>query len=531
MRSHRRRTQHDLPATGLSDPSQTDRIPQADHPQGDPVTTSESCVPGAQLLESMRAVGYSLETAIADIVDNSIAAGATSIAINFSMDVATPYLTILDNGSGMSPEEARNAMRLAGVAASASRAPADLGRFGLGLKTASLSQCRRLTVVTKQGGVTTGLAWDLDHVTARDDWSLLVLDQAEINGTPKSSELEAMETGTLVVWTKLDRIHDQTEEVSAEFDSQMVEARAHLALIFHQYLGGDAGLPRVTMTINSEAVEGLDPFLRAASGTERSPVETISVQGRSIEVQSFTLPYLNEMSQKQRRLAAVPGQLRDSQGFYIYRGGRLLIWGTWFRLHPKTEGGKLSRVKVDIPNSLDHLWSLDIKKSRAVPPVEVRDRLKRLAAALVEPSERKVTYRGRKEKGDDRVTRVWDAISDRDSFRYQINRSHPILEQLADRLEPQAVALLDSALELIEFHFPAQDLVNRFRNDLVPAQAEESAIRQQMLEIWRAGNGSLGPPSEFVAWISKCEPWNVYEKDTGVLLNWLEEDSGPTEGD
>jgi hypothetical protein len=479
----------------------------------------------------MRAVGYSLETAIADIVDNSIAAGATSIAINFSMDVATPYLTILDNGSGMSPEEARNAMRLAGVAASASRAPADLGRFGLGLKTASLSQCRRLTVVTKQGGVTTGLAWDLDHVTARDDWSLLVLDQAEINGTPKSSELEAMETGTLVVWTKLDRIHDQTEEVSAEFDSQMVEARAHLALIFHQYLGGDAGLPRVTMTINSEAVEGLDPFLRAASGTERSPVETISVQGSSIEVQSFTLPYLNEMSQKQRRLAAVPGQLRDSQGFYIYRGGRLLIWGTWFRLHPKTEGGKLSRVKVDIPNSLDHLWSLDIKKSRAVPPVEVRDRLKRLAAALVEPSERKVTYRGRKEKGDDRVTRVWDAISDRESFRYQINRSHPILEQLADRLEPQAVALLESALELIEFHFPAQDLVNRFRNDLVPAQAEESAIRQQMLEIWRAGNGSLGPPSEFVAWISKCEPWNVYEKDTGVLLNWLEEDSGPTEGD
>lgn len=482
-------------------------------------------------MESMRAVGYSIETAIADIVDNSIAAGASTVAIRFSMDVESPYLSILDNGSGMSPERARSAMQLAGIGTAATRAPGDLGRFGLGLKTASLSQCRRLTLITKHEGQTTGLAWDLDHVTEQNDWSLLVLGDKDIAATPNANSLNDCDTGTLVVWTELDRIHDQTDQVSAEFDRLMVDARDHLSLIFHQYLHGDPGTPKVDISINSEAIHGLDPFLKNAKGTERSPVENIPIDGSAIQVQSFTLPYVSQMSEKERRLATIPGQLKDSQGFYIYRGGRLLIWGTWFRLLRKTEGGKLSRVKVDIPNSLDHLWSLDIKKSSAIPPIEVRDRLKRLATALVEPSERKVTYRGRKDKGSDGITRVWDVVSDRDSFRYEINRDHPLLQQLQDLLDPQTVGLLNNALEVIELHFPAQDLVNRFSRDQVPATPDESVVRENLLAVWRAGNGKLGTPSEFVAWMAKSEPWNQYEKDTTVLLNWLAEDASTYESE
>ena len=479
-------------------------------------------------MESMRAVGYSIETAIADIVDNSISAGATSVEISFSMDLETPYLSILDNGGGMSASTARNAMRLAGVGANSVRDDRDLGRFGLGLKTASLSQCRRLTVITKQSNQLTGLVWDLDHMIARDDWSLIVLDQAEMESIPNFTKLRSMASGTLVVWTELDRIHSQTKNVSAEFDQQMVHARDHLALIFHQFINGDHPYEKVKISINSMPLDGLDPFLTNAKGTQKSPVEKIVVEGIPIDVQAFTLPYLNKMSEKQRSLAQVPGQLRDSQGFYIYRSGRLVIWGTWFKLLHKSENGKLARVKVDIPNSLDHLWSLDIKKSTAIPPVEVRDRLKRFAQDLIAPSERTIVYRGRKEKADDDVVRLWDVIVDRDTYRYEINRDHPLLQVAQEGLGPRELRNLENALEMIELLFPSQDLVNRFSKDHVPAsESTDVVIRNQLLAMWETGHGNLGTPTEFVDLILHSEPWNAYKLNPEVLVNWIAESDEP----
>ena len=475
-------------------------------------------------MESMRAVGYSIETAIADIIDNSISAGATSVEINFSMDVETPYLSILDDGAGMSALTARNAMRLAGVGATSVRDDRDLGRFGLGLKTASLSQCRRLTVITKQNGQITGLVWDLDHIIARDDWSLIILENAEMEVIPNFAKLKTSDSGTLVVWTELDRIHSQTKNVSAEFDQQIVQARDHLALIFHQFINGDHPYQKVDISINSLPLDGLDPFLTNAKGTQKSPVETIVVEGTPIDVQAFTLPYLSKMTEKQRSLAQVPGQLRDSQGFYIYRSGRLVIWGTWFKLLHKSENGKLARVKVDIPNSLDHLWSLDIKKSTAVPPVAVRDRLKRFAQELIAPSERTIVYRGRKEKIQDDIIRLWDVIVDRDTYRYQINRDHPLLQSVQDGLGQRELRNLENALEMIELLFPAQDLVNRFSKDHVPAnESTDDLIKNQLIAMWETGQGNLGTPTEFVDLIIGIEPWNAFRGTPEVLINWIAE--------
>lgn len=488
------------------------------------MTSEERCVPGAQLMESMRAVGYSVETAIADIIDNSISAGATSIEIDYSMDVETPFLSILDDGCGMSPEGAREAMRLAGVGASSVREDHDLGRFGLGLKTASLSQCRRLTVLTKDSRSITGLVWDLDHITRTNDWSLIVLDEMEMSKVIGFHQLQSRRSGTLIVWNVFDRIEAQTQDVSREFDTEMTRTRDHLALIFHQYLNGDHPYRRVQMTLNSNRIEGFDPFLSSSKKTQVSPIEEIAVVNTSITVQSYTLPYLNQMSENQRRLAQIPGQMRDSQGFYIYRGGRLVIWGTWFRLLPKSEGGKLARVKVEIPNSLDHLWSLDIKKSSAIPPVVVRDQLRRLADTLAEPSKRVVDYRGRKVKDDEAIVRIWDVIVDRDTFRYQINRDHPVLKQLERSVDPSELQSLERALELIETYFPTQDLANRHSKDQIPAvngDNEEELIRTNLLAMWDAGGDALGPISEFVEMLIVAEPWSRYRRNPEFLINWI----------
>ena len=160
--------------------------------------------PDPQLMESMRAVGYTLETAVADVIDNSITARASFVDVVFAGS-PSPWIAILDDGVGMGKPELQQAMRLAGTNSRSERAMHDLGRFGLGLKTASLSQCRTLTVLSKQGGVIHGVRWSIDHLRSTGRWALLVLDDAEIEESPLADRLARLDTGTVVVWQDLDR--------------------------------------------------------------------------------------------------------------------------------------------------------------------------------------------------------------------------------------------------------------------------------------------------------------------------------------
>lgn len=163
------------------------------------------------LIESTRAIGYSLEAAVADIIDNSIAASAKNVDI-FFFPVDGAYIAILDNGNGMGTEELNAAMQYGSKNPIDARDAKDLGRFGLGLKTASLSQCRCLTVVAKQGDRIEGRQWDIDHVAETGSWSLIVLEAGELDSIPNIDDLRAYESGTLVVWQKLDRIKSRRDQ-------------------------------------------------------------------------------------------------------------------------------------------------------------------------------------------------------------------------------------------------------------------------------------------------------------------------------
>ena len=134
----------------------------------------------AIIMESTRAIGYSLETAVADIIDNSIAAQASEVELIFSSDPDDEFVAIIDDGFGMSGETITTAMQYGSKNPLDDRQTADLGRFGLGLKTASLSQCRRLSVVSKQGNSLEGRCWDIDYVINSKQWSLQILNQVEI---------------------------------------------------------------------------------------------------------------------------------------------------------------------------------------------------------------------------------------------------------------------------------------------------------------------------------------------------------------
>ena len=127
------------------------------------------------LIESTRAIGYSLNAAIADIIDNSIAACSKTIDI-FFFPVGDAYIAILDDGVGMDSNDIDIAMQYGSKDPLDIRDKRDLGRFGLGLKTASLSQCRVLTVISKKGNSIEARRWDIDYVSQTGQWSLIALD-------------------------------------------------------------------------------------------------------------------------------------------------------------------------------------------------------------------------------------------------------------------------------------------------------------------------------------------------------------------
>jgi len=415
------------------------------------------------LIESIRAIGYTLEAAIADIVDNSISALASCVDI-FFFPVGKSYIAILDDGLGMNSSELDIAMRYGSQNPNDKRAANDLGRFGLGLKTASLSQCRTLTVVTKQESKIEARRWDIDHVIAANDWSLIVIDsQEELKTLPRFDELLMRKSGTLVIWQNLDRLKIGEIDFARTMSKKMDDVRSHLSLVFHRYIDGESGIKRLKINMNKTLIEPSDPFL-VRRNTKVMSDEVLNIEGSKVVICAYILPHISNLSAED--IAALGGKdgLRKRQGFYIYRNKRLLVWGTWYRMIPQAELSKLARVQVDIPNELDNLWTLDIKKSTAVPPEEVRNNLSSVIERLAKRSEYTSVFRGKKETSDS-IIHIWQRYKSRQGGSYySINRDHPIIEILSD-ISPAVKRGVENLLKTIESGLPLSSLYIDLNSD------------------------------------------------------------------
>jgi hypothetical protein len=401
------------------------------------------------LIESTRAIGYTLESAIADIVDNSVSAAASCTDI-FFFPIGEAYIAVLDDGCGMTSDELNTAMRYGSQNPHEERTANDLGRFGLGLKTASLSQCRTLTVACKQGVHIEVRRWDIDYVTDTGEWSLIVLDtKEEINSIPRIDRLREYESGTLVVWQNLDRLIVGEIDFSRSMSKKMDSVRSHLSLVFHRYLSGEAGLKKMLLRMNELPVEPADPFL-AKRNTQVMADEVMDIEGSKVVIRPHILPHISSLSPEEISELGGKDGLRRSQGFYVYRNKRLLIWGTWFHMMRQGELSKLARVQVDIPNGLDKLWTLDIKKSTAIPPEMVRNNLDSIIERLAEQSKRTWVYRGKKETQDS-VVHIWNRFKSRQGgVYYNINRDHPFVEVFGDAAQSvkHNIEVLLTAIEI-----------------------------------------------------------------------------------
>lgn len=409
------------------------------------------------LIESMRDIGYSIETALADIVDNSITAKADQIDIQFEFFGSQPCIGIIDNGIGMSRDELLNAMRPGSQNPLESRNKGDLGRFGLGLKTASFSQCRVLTVVSRKDGVTSCARWNLDFVADQNDWLLQLPDGDEIDSLPFISRLG--EAGTIVLWQDLDRLSESTGRTPLKnhIEERLDYSQSHLELVFHRFLTGSRPFSKVTITINDHPLEAFDPFHTNHAATQQLPDEEIRVEDSRIKMRAYVLPHHHKVSKKDwEKLGGADGYLKG-QGFYIYREGRLIIHGSWFRLARKAELTKLARVQVDMPNELDHLWKIDIKKASAVPPLIVRERLKTIIDRITGTSKKTYKQRGA-QLTEPTIIPVWQKRVVNEKIYYELNRDYPSLLGLCESIDEGQKRDLELYLKTAESAFPIDAL-------------------------------------------------------------------------
>ena len=415
----------------------------------------------AVLVESMRDIGYSLQTAVADIIDNSITSGARRIELLADTHSDNPSIGILDDGTGMSETELLEAMRPGSKSPLDSRPQHDLGRFGLGLKTASFSQCRRLTVLTRSRGMTSCAVWDLDVISKTDEWLVEVVSNAE--HIPWSSKLG--DSGTLVVWQKLDRLVDKENSNSQRsLNRHIDETATHITLVFHRFLSGEKGIKKVLMSLNGRELEPFDPFHSSHPATILGPEEVFRLGDQEIRIQPVTLPHHKKVSmQEWERYAGPEGYVRN-QGFYVYRGRRLIIHGTWFKLMRQTELTKLARVRIDMPNSMDSDWKIDLKKASAQPPEPVRARLRKIIEKIGATSKRVYTTRGNRLVSDSKLP-VWKRDQNKNQVFYNLNYEHPVFTSFSNKLAEDQRREFWKLLRLASSTLPIDSLILDMSSD------------------------------------------------------------------
>lgn len=341
-------------------------------------------IPGARrLIMSLRDMGYDFAQAIADVVDNSIEASASLVTIDVEFDGDNSWVRIADNGKGMKPEQLREAMR---YGSERDYGDDDLGKFGLGLKTASMSQCQCLSVASRWNHDRANIAaytWDLEHIQKTNRWEILPIEDSDLGPAIRQPLKDT--TGTVVLWQRLDRIlgykHPYGEMARKQLSQMCREIEQHLSMVFHAFMSGQVSRKKLRIYVNGNEVKPWDAFCEAEQKTKklqpiRFQVEHEGVHGEVL-LQPYVLPHQDDFSSPEAfRLASGPNNWNQQQGFYIYRANRMIQSGGWCNLRAPDEHTKLARVAVSFSPALDEAFKINVAKMRVQLPAKIRDAVK-----------------------------------------------------------------------------------------------------------------------------------------------------------
>jgi hypothetical protein len=410
----------------------------------------------------------------------------------------------------------RDAMRLGSRHPGDPRDAKDLGRFGLGLKTASFSQSRCVTVLTKEAESGPVLRrWDLDHLAETDAWQVLL---AARQGTDHNfSRLGDLKSGTCVLWQDLDRIPGAGPDASGKnrdlFISQCEEVERHLALIFHRLLQGTS---RLQLFVNDHAVKPLDPFFVSEATQILQEHHLKDGSGGEILVEPFVMPHESKLPDSESKAWA--GDSRDwvaRQGFYVYRQDRLLVAGSWlgFRGWRKDEHHKLARIRISLTNSSDEEWQIDVTKRKATPPEVLREPLRKIGQRTRDRAKRVYTFRGTRLTAGHpcELKFVWEQVIQHGQTSYRINRDHPLVLALTSSGNKKGE--VDALLKLVEGTLPTLLIAAGGPEDtnlpIVPAiEVDSTAVKVMLVQAWHALRDRGLPHSQAVSVLAGWEPFD-----------------------
>lgn len=458
----------------------------------------------SSMIETFRAIGYSVQSAVADIIDNSISASAKNIWVDFGWKGSTTWLSIKDDGIGMNSDELIQAMRPGSRNPKEERSIKDLGRFGLGLKTASFSQCRQLSVISKKEMLNPICwTWDLDFVSTKKKWDL-------IDYIPLGFEscLNNDLSGTIVIWNDLDRLTQNLKEDDKsaynKFLQGMGNVKKHLGMVFHRFIENN----RIKIYFQEKLVEAWNPFFIDNSATQKFPEDPL--QNNNVKIRGFVLPHRSRLTEVEFRNAEGPRGWNDQQGFYIYRNERLLLGGEWLGMFRKEEHYKLARIMVDLPNKFDAEWQIDIKKSVARPPIFLRDQLKAYANKVRSQAVEVYRHKGKvlqRKYTASQFQPVWQEKIRNGKRLYEINRDHPLITTLYSKE-------LKSLLRLLEETVPIPLIViNESEHPDSFIRPFEKTVSTELRELLKAAYNSLlknNTKEQAKSKLLMTEPFNEY---------------------
>jgi hypothetical protein len=474
---------------------------------------AEAIPEAASMLETFRAIGYSLETAIADIIDNSISANAKNIYINRFWRGGKSVITIKDDGEGMNGNEIIQAMRPGAQNPLFDRLETDLGRFGLGLKTASFSQCRKLSVLSKRKDYASAFwSWDLDYVAQSDKWELVQWIPEEF-----TNELDSLQSGTLIVWSDLDRVlplqtAETDDSAKRKFSDALDKVKNHIAMTFHRFIENKA----IKIFWGGHEIEAWNPFCPNENKTQPREIEYIN---GGVIIKGYVLPHKNNFStelayKKAEGMNGYPAQ----QGFYVYRGKRLLLAGDWLGLFRKEEHYKLVRIQIDLPNKLDTEWQIDIKKSKAYPPAVCREQLESYAKSVRSIGSEVYRHRGKilKQRAGQNFQPLWLEKKKDSKWSFVVNREHLMIQDLKSLAKEKPEQAIDKLLKFLEEAIPTKTIyINEAQGEETQktpfSDVDTNLIKEVLLLMYNNQIMQGKTPEQAKALLKTQEPFNNYE--------------------
>lgn len=418
------------------------------------------------LIKSIAEQGYSLETALADLIDNSIAASADKIEILIDTTTEPFTLFLADNGNGMDETDLKQSMKFPSSSPEATRKPNDLGRFGLGLKTASFSQTRHLTVISRKQGQDKfkGRTWNVNALKDKR-WKILVEQDSGIKKTIdqytslSSGYLNGFETftpNTVVVWKGLYKFEDYLTESdkSKELKKQITEVTSqYLSLVFHRFMERKSG--PIKIRINNTQLISFNPFPSDQTDVRKLDSNKRQFQTDTLKIEGFILPARSlDESKNDGSIWTQPGRsLTDMEGMYIYRGDRIILHGGWNGIVKKNPRLQLARLKVDIGNSIDNYFHLNVAKSSIVVPPDLRIAFIRYVNDLRHEAEKEYFNKGLKTISvmkNSKEGSLFVRIASNRGMILKINDDFPILKNLMSQLSFDQKKVFSLVFKLVE---------------------------------------------------------------------------------